>query len=218
MQSKTVVVVGGAGALGSNIISTFKRGGVPHVASIDYKSNPEADENIIITSANDNVPLSTTKADVVICVAGSWQGTADPFTYKDTLSTWTALEASNIKPTLLAATLASAHGARLVLASAAAARHACPGMVEYGMVKSAVNMLARSVQLERGTLVLCPAVLDTPANRMAMPSADTSKWTPLADISAFLLEDSSKEHAAKECRFVTIKTSGGKSSFEDEPL
>lgn len=205
-----LVVVGGAGALGRNIIQKFKAAGNNHIINVDYVSVDDANKNIIIRSPDDQVNLECNVA-LVICVAGSWKPTAKPFSYTNTLATWQALEASNIKPALLAASLASYNDCRLVLTSAAASSHACPGMVEYGMVKAAINMLGKSVRVKGGVLVMMPAVLDTPANRRDMPGADTSNWTPLDDISSYLL---TYKPDSSDCEFVTIKTANGKTSFE----
>ena len=41
-----------------------------------------------------------------------------------------------------------------------------------------------------------PSVIDTPANRAAMPSADPRKWVSpnsLADVISFLLSDASRD-------------------------
>lgn len=205
-----LVIIGGAGALGRNIIQNFTQAGHSCI-NIDYFANPEADTNIIIKSADEGVKLESI-ADLVICVAGSWKGTAQPFTYTESLSTWMALESSNIKPALLAATLATKHNCRVVLTSAAASLHACPGMVEYGMVKSAINMLAKSMKV--GALVLMPAVLDTPANHRDMPNADTSHWTPLDHISSYLLQYYADNQDNTSCEFIVIKTNKGKTCFE----
>ena len=73
------------------------------------------------------------------------------------------------------------------------------GAAAYGVSKAAVVALTRVLALEnreRGVRFNCvlPGVIDTPGNRSAMPSADTSGWTPpeaIARVIVFLLSPES---------------------------
>jgi NAD(P)-dependent dehydrogenase (short-subunit alcohol dehydrogenase family) len=63
------------------------------------------------------------------------------------------------------------------------------GMVAYTASKAAVAALTQALAAEvvgRGILVnaVVPSIMDTPANRAAMPSADHSKWVPVAEVAA----------------------------------
>ncbi len=65
-------------------------------------------------------------------------------------------------------------------------------MVPYAMSKAAVAALtvalAEELAAERiGVNAIAPSILDTPANRAAMPAADTSKWVTLADAAEVML-------------------------------
>jgi NAD(P)-dependent dehydrogenase (short-subunit alcohol dehydrogenase family) len=68
------------------------------------------------------------------------------------------------------------------------------GMVAYAASKSAVAALTQALgqeTVDEGIWVnaVAPSILDTPANRVAMPGADYSRWvapTDLAEIIAFL--------------------------------
>ncbi len=77
-------------------------------------------------------------------------------------------------------------GGRLVNVSARPALVPCGGMVAYAMSKAAVKSLTESLAQElagEGIWVnaIAPGVIDTPANREAMPDADHSAWpSPLA--------------------------------------
>jgi dihydropteridine reductase len=60
------------------------------------------------------------------------------------------------------------------------------GMIGYGMAKSAVHQLTKSLAAENSGLppnslavAILPVTLDTPMNRKWMPNADFSTWTPL---------------------------------------
>ena len=69
----------------------------------------------------------------------------------------------------------------------------------YIAAKAAVEALTRELAVEnraRGVRVnaVAPGIIDTPANRAAMPDADTSRWTPpeqIAGVIAFLLSPAS---------------------------
>ena len=75
------------------------------------------------------------------------------------------------------------------------------GAAAYAVSKAAVVALTRVLALEnreRGVRFNCvmPAIIDTAANRAAMPGADTSRWTPPADIARVVLFLLSPESAA----------------------
>nr|CAI5817736.1 unnamed protein product [Callosobruchus analis] len=90
---------------------------------------------------------------------------------------------------LIAAAIAAHHlkeGGVLQLTGAKAALQATPGMIGYGMAKSAVHQLTKSLSakdsgIPANSLVtaILPVTLDTPMNRKWMPKADFSTWTPL---------------------------------------
>lgn len=94
---------------------------------------------------------------------------------------------------LISSSLAAAHlkeGGLLTLTGAKAALEPTPGMIGYGMAKSAVHHLTKSLgQKESGlpdnsnVVAILPITLDTPMNRKWMPNADFSTWTPLEFVS-----------------------------------
>ena len=87
---------------------------------------------------------------------------------------------------------------RIVLVGAApAVELGGAGMAAYAASKAAVMNLVYSLAAELGTdritvNAVVPSVIDTPANRKAMPDADTSTWlTPdeIAEVIGFLASD-----------------------------
>ncbi|MFZ3395748.1 SDR family oxidoreductase, partial [Rhodococcus sp. 7Tela_A2] len=72
-----------------------------------------------------------------------------------------------------------------------------PGGASYIASKAAVSALVETMALEYRedhirVNALLPVVIDTPANRAAMPDADTSKWSQPADVAKvieFLISD-----------------------------
>jgi NAD(P)-dependent dehydrogenase (short-subunit alcohol dehydrogenase family) len=66
------------------------------------------------------------------------------------------------------------------------------GMVPYSMSKAAVAALTVALAEELvpdriGVNAVAPSILDTPANRAAMPGADASKWVRLEDLAETIL-------------------------------
>lgn len=93
-----------------------------------------------------------------------------------------------------------AHGGGSVVSmSSGAALKPFPGGTAYSTSKAAVLALAESIAVEYKadhirSNALLPGVIDTPANRAAMPNSDRANWVAPADIAkviAFLLSDDS---------------------------
>ena len=74
------------------------------------------------------------------------------------------------------------------------------GMGVYNATKSALNALLKSTASENHRYgirinALCPSIIDTPANRKAMPEAEFNDWVSCSDLSrliALLLSDDGK--------------------------
>jgi NAD(P)-dependent dehydrogenase (short-subunit alcohol dehydrogenase family) len=90
-------------------------------------------------------------------------------------------------------------GGSVVTVSSRAAEAGGAGAAAYAASKAAVLALTRALALEnaeRGVRfnAISPTVIDTEANRHAMPKADRSRWTAPEDIAkvvAFLLAPAS---------------------------
>lgn len=73
-----------------------------------------------------------------------------------------------------------------------AAENPGPGVGAYSASKAALVSLIRTVALENKDLpitanVILPGTIDTPANRAAMPKADTSKWVQPARLAGLIV-------------------------------
>jgi NAD(P)-dependent dehydrogenase (short-subunit alcohol dehydrogenase family) len=72
-----------------------------------------------------------------------------------------------------------------------------PGIAAYAASKAAVVVLTESLQKEVApdgirVVAVAPSTIDTPANRAAMPGADSSTWTPperIAEVILWLASD-----------------------------
>lgn len=92
-------------------------------------------------------------------------------------------------------------GSQIVAVSARAAAQGVASMGAYCAAKSALQRLVESLSAEvreRGIRVnsVAPSIIDTPANRSAMPAADAARWVPpqrLAEIILFLCSDAAAD-------------------------
>ena len=83
------------------------------------------------------------------------------------------------------------------------------GMVAYSMAKAAVAGLTRALAQEvlaEGILVnaVLPSVIDTPANRSAMPRADHARWPEPAELAAAILWLASDANAVTSGALVPV--------------
>ncbi|MGH2881799.1 MAG: SDR family NAD(P)-dependent oxidoreductase [Solirubrobacteraceae bacterium] len=111
----------------------------------------------------------------------------------------------NLRPTYLMVQAAVPHllsggSGSIVCVGTRAALQPFPGAAGYIASKAAVIAFAQAVAVEyRDERVRCnailPSVIDTPANRAAMPDADHARWVAPRDIGAvirFLCDESSR--------------------------
>ena len=90
-------------------------------------------------------------------------------------------------------------GGRIVNVAARVVEVPVGGSIAYSVSKAAVAALTRSLAVEtRGDGILVnavlPSIIDTPANRAAMPKADTGKWPRAEDLAAAILWLASPEN------------------------
>ena len=133
--------------------------------------------------------------DILVNLVGGWKA-GEPVTNTD-LSLWQQMLDLNLRP----AFLLSKHAAppmveqgwgRIIHTSARGALTGRRNASAYATAKSAVITLVQ-VQAEElresGVTVnaILPSTIDTPANRVAMPNADFSKWPKAEEIARVLL-------------------------------
>ncbi len=114
--------------------------------------------------------------------------------------TWDRMMDLNLKSAFLATRAALEHvpdGGRIVNVGTAAVANKAPGLSAYVASKGGLMTLTRSLAKElkarRITAnAVLPTVLDTPANRRAMPNADRSSWLlpeEVAEVILFLVSE-----------------------------
>jgi len=228
-----VIVYGGRGGLGVVVVSTFRQAGY-EVLSVDIVANTEAEHNVLVSLDTTwpgqeeqvcrgvEAALAGSKVEAVINVAGGWAGgnTADAEWVKNADLMWK----QSVWSSAISATLASKFlvtGGLLVLPGAQPATGATPGMMGYGMAKAAVHQLVASLAApgsglpeESCVAAILPVTLDTPMNRKFMPGADTSTWTPLAEVGRLLLAWTEGRERFQSGSLVSLVTRGGRTRTE----
>jgi NAD(P)-dependent dehydrogenase (short-subunit alcohol dehydrogenase family) len=209
MKARNIVVTGAAGALGRMVVEHLRATGFA-VAAIDLGDGAElAREGVIGLGGVDLTDEAATRRafagiearlgrlNGLVNVAGgfAWETIGE-----GNGATWDRLYQLNLKTAVNACTAALpllGEGASIVNIGAAAAARAERGMAAYAASKSGVARLTEGLAAElkprriRVNAVL-PSIIDTPANRAAMPAADFTTWvTPieLAHVIVFLLSD-----------------------------
>jgi NAD(P)-dependent dehydrogenase (short-subunit alcohol dehydrogenase family) len=213
----TALITGGTGGLGAAVTAAFAQAGwrvvVPWIAKAELSRvddnprvhtvradlfDPESAAAAVAFAAGEpDAPLGA----VVNLVGGFAAGGRVHETPVEEFERQLRL---NLRPTYLTSQAAlphliSAGGGSIVCVSSRAALRPFPGAAGYVTAKAAVLALVDALDAEyqadgiRVNAVL-PSVIDTPANRAAMPNADHDTWVRPAQIAAvirFLCEDAS---------------------------
>ncbi|KAJ3115422.1 hypothetical protein HDU96_000658 [Phlyctochytrium bullatum] len=202
MALQHALVYGGSGALGRAVVTAFRAANWT-VTSVDFRPNEEASHNIVLTSTLDFAETGAKvesdvasisdgkKLDAILNVAGGWAG--GNFLSDDLYKNVSLMLSQSVNSSIISARLAALHlkeGGLLTLVGASAATDGTPGMVAYGLAKSAVHHVVKSAAAPGSGLpasakvnAILPITIDTPMNRKFMPDADFSTWTPLETLS-----------------------------------
>jgi NAD(P)-dependent dehydrogenase (short-subunit alcohol dehydrogenase family) len=216
-MGKTALITGGTGGLGAAVTDRLVDGGwrvvVPWIVEAELERVQQRDRLELVKAdlfdpagVADAVSLAASDGDAplrgVINLVGGFQ--AGKRVHETPIDDFEKQFRLNLRATYLVTqaslpALISAGGGSVVCVGTRAALEPFSGAAGYVSSKAAVIALARAVAVEyRDDRVRCnailPSVIDTPANRAAMPNADHDRWVAPAEIAgviAFLLSDDS---------------------------
>jgi NAD(P)-dependent dehydrogenase (short-subunit alcohol dehydrogenase family) len=187
---RNVLVTGASGALGGAVVDAFEAAG-DHVVKA---SHPSYD----LTKPEDAaraVASVTGELAVVVHVVGAFAG-GQPVAATDD-ATWRGMMSINLDTAFYVARaavprLTAQPGGRLIMIGSRNAIVPAANLAAYNASKAGLVSLVQTVALEiaeRGATanVVLPSVIDTGANRKAMPKADASRWVKPAEIAALIV-------------------------------
>ncbi|HEY7339625.1 MAG TPA: SDR family NAD(P)-dependent oxidoreductase [Ktedonobacterales bacterium] len=221
-SGRVALVTGATGGLGPAVVRAFIEAGavVVGISSRMDEEREGAIRSLLDNTGNDRLTLvaldATDEASVAQVVADtrSAHGHVDilingiggfhagePVT-QTPLETWEHMFILNLRPTFLfskhaARAMADQSWGRIINFSSRAARSGRKNAAAYATAKGAINTLteAQADELrDAGVTVnaILPSIIDTPANRTAIPTADTSRWPTaeqVARVALFLASD-----------------------------
>jgi NAD(P)-dependent dehydrogenase (short-subunit alcohol dehydrogenase family) len=189
LEGRHVVVTGASGGLGGAVVETFERAGA--IVHAPARSQMDVGDEAAVKryyAGRDGLWGS-------VHLAGGFQMAPLAETTLEDLRA--QLQLNTLSAFLcgreaIAAMRRAGGGGRIVNASARAALEPVGGMVAYSVSKGAVVTLTRALAEEvRAEDILvnavAPSIIDTPANRQAMPQADLSCWPKPAEIASAIL-------------------------------
>lgn len=208
LAGKTALITGGAGALGVAVVAAFVEAGA-QVAVADRAGNGlaalaqrhpqtlplavDARDPVAIEDAVARTRAQFGRLDIVVHLVGGYAGgrvvATSPERWREQLDlnlTTTFLTMRAALPPMLE----QGGGVLLAVGSRPAVGPAA-GNAAYAVAKLGVIKLMQTIDEEhrkdgiRANVVL-PSVIDTPANRSSMPTADASKWVKPTEIAAVL--------------------------------
>lgn len=219
-SGKVALVAGGTGGLGravslafleegATVIVTYRKSeefaALKDAADGDRLDGYEVDvtDEPAVRAVIDAVRKSHGRLDILVNAVGGYAG-GRPLWEQDSATLDRMLDANLRSGYVLLravapAMLAQGHGAIVNVASTAALDHGA-GNAAYAASKAAAVALVDSLAEDlKGTAVransILPSIIDTEANRKAMPKADYSKWPKpeeIARVVLFLVSDDAK--------------------------
>lgn len=209
LTGKSVVITGGDGALGQAVVQAFLAAGavchLPILGPVVSQPTPgtrlTGNVNLTDDGAVSGFFAGVPSLWASVHLAGGYQ--AKPITDTSRADLDHQLELNLVTAFLCCReavkAMRASGGGRIVNVAARVVETPVGGSVAYSVSKAGVAALTRSLAVEaRGDGILVnavlPSIIDTPANRAAMPKADTAKWPRAEDIAAAILWLASPEN------------------------
>ncbi len=194
MAKRVAVVTGATGGLGPAVVARLGANDfeVVGLGSREADLTKAAD----VEAAFKRIVQQHGRLDALVNVAGGFAG-GQPVHETD-VETWQRMLDLNLTATFLCCRAAIPHMlaggfGRIVNVSSRTAVQPAAGLSAYGVSKAGVVTLTHTLAAELvGTNVtanaVLPSVVDTAANRAAMPQADHSKWVTPEEIAAVIAD------------------------------
>ena len=209
---RNVIVTGGTGALGREVVAAFLANGdrvvAPWIVAAERDAMADAHADAISGRALElieadvaeeesatEVVRAAGEVEVLVNGVGGFAGGAA--VHETDLALFDRMYRINVRTAVamsqaaIPRMLARKRGSILLVSSRAADERPA-GLAAYSASKAAVAVLTQTLQHEvaaAGVRVnaVVPSTIDTPANRDAMPDADFSSWTAPAEIARVML-------------------------------
>jgi NAD(P)-dependent dehydrogenase (short-subunit alcohol dehydrogenase family) len=222
MSEQVVLVTGATGALGGALVQRLAADGARVVAlerskTHDIELARDGERCLRLRANTGDVAalveaLSRAQAELgaltgAVLAAGAWRG-GHQFHEPEAAADYRAVMDANLESAqvalraVLPGLVARRHGSVVLVGSRSGVRpFDAAGDAAYAASKAALVALGQAIAAEvlaHGVRVntVLPATIDTPANRQAMPNADTSRWVStdsFGDVIAFLLSERSRD-------------------------
>jgi NAD(P)-dependent dehydrogenase (short-subunit alcohol dehydrogenase family) len=230
-SNRIVLVTGGTGALGSSITKAFVKSNATVISSYIYdkeepskktenKSSPIQLIKADITKEEEVARLVSTvmdkygHIDILVNVVGGYIGAKNIVELDE--KEWDLMMAMNLKSAFLISKHVTRHMivskyGKIIHISSKKGLHAEGSDFAYAASKSGLIRLVESLSEETkksniNVNCIMPIIIDTQANRKAMPNADFNKWVKPDDLANVVLFLSSEE--AKTITGAAIPTFG----------
>jgi len=204
LKDKTVVITGAAGGLGREVCRVAREQGAD-IVQVDIAFPADAEGRVLSLDLTDAGAVSNAIAgldhiDGLINVAGGFD--MGPALYETSDESWNKMFAINVTTarnmiSAVVPKMLTGKGGSVVNVGAFGALTGTGNMAAYCASKSVVMNLTQSLSDEvkhQGINVnaVLPSIIDTPANRAAMPDASFDEWVSpeqLANVMCFLLSN-----------------------------
>ena len=198
-----ILITGANGGLGGAVVEAFLgTGATVYGAALAWKQQPHSnprfhpiEANLLDAAECERVAKQAAPVDALLHLVGGFSGGQSVAETSD--ETWEKMLGVNLRSaySIFRAVLPGMMNAgkgRIVAVGARAALEPMANFAAYCVSKAALVALVKTVALEvkdSGITanVVLPSVIDTPANRAAMPSADASKWVTADSIAGLLV-------------------------------